>query len=264
MARNSKQVKRVLNCVPSRDTEKDWRFEQALDSEVLKASGPLPKRVDLREPWWDIGDQGSTGSCVGWATADGVLRWHLVKLERLARDERLSVRYLWMAAKESDEFCDRPTSFIEDEGTSLKSVLDIARKYGLVRESVVPFGKATLYTGDAKTFYALAATRRISAYFNLGGNLRQWRTWLAQNGPILTRLDVDATWDNATQVGGNLDQYQADTRRGGHAVAIVGYAQDRFIIRNSWGISWGEQGFGYASEAYAQSAFTEAYGVSVS
>ena len=55
----------------------------------------------------------------------------------------------------------------------------------------------------------------------------------------------------------------AKTRRGGHAVSIVGYTQDRFIVRNSWGTSWGDKGFGYASLAYAQDAFTEAYGISV-
>ena len=30
---------------------------------------------------------------------------------------------------------------------------------------------------------------------------------------------------------------------GGHAVAIVGYAEQGFIIQNSWGPSWGEGGF---------------------
>ncbi len=44
--------------------------------------------------------------------------------------------------------------------------------------------------------------------------------------------------------------------------ALVGYTPDRFIVRNSWGTSWGDQGFAYASVAYAQAAFTEAYGVS--
>lgn len=42
-------------------------------------------------------------------------------------------------------------------------------------------------------------------------------------------------------------------------VALVGYTSDRFIVRNSWG----DKGFGYASIAYAQAAFTEAYGVTV-
>ena len=55
-----------------------------------------------------------------------------------------------------------------------------------------------------------------------------------------------------------------DTKRGGHAVAIVGYTPDRFIVRNSWGTTqWGDKGFGYASFGYAQAAFTEAYGVTL-
>jgi C1A family cysteine protease len=75
---------------------------------------------------------------------------------------------------------------------------------------------------------------------------------------------VDRTWDEAKSNAGNLDVYQPETRRGGHAVALVGYTSDRFIVRNSWGTTgWGDQGFGYASSAYAQDAFTEAYGVSL-
>jgi C1A family cysteine protease len=35
-------------------------------------------------------------------------------------------------------------------------------------------------------------------------------------------------------------------------------------VRNSWGTpQWGDQGFGYASLAYAQNGFTGAYGVSL-
>ena len=46
-------------------------------------------------------------------------------------------------------------------------------------------------------------------------------------------------------------------------MALVGYDQNQFIVRNSWGTSWGNKGFAYASNAYAAAAFTEAYGVSV-
>ena len=255
--------KRILNCVPSQKTEDDWGFAQALQSETVAAPGPLPASVDLRALWWDIGDQMQTGSCVGWATADSLARWHLVKLARIAETDHLSVRYVWMAAKETDEFITRPTTFIEREGTSLKTALDVARKFGLVPESALPFGKAQLYTGDTKTFYALASQLRINAYFNLGTDQHAWRTWLAKEGPILTRLDVDETWDNATSTGGNLDVYKPLTTRGGHAVALAGYTADRFIVRNSWGTPWGDQGYGYASIGYAQDAFTEAYGITV-
>jgi len=255
---------RILNCLPSTKPEQDWEFSHAMNSGMLAAApGALPAAVDLREAWWVIGDQGATGSCVGWSTADAVVRWHLVKTGKLAQTDSLSVRYVWMAAKETDEFTTRPTSFIEDEGTSLKAALDVARKLGVVLEPVLPFGKAQLYQGDAKTFYALAAGLKIKAYFNLHTNLGNWRTWLATKGPILTRLGVDATWDNASNTAGKLDVYQPQTVRGGHAVALVGYMADRVIVRNSWGTQWGDGGFGYASFAYAQAAFTESYGISV-
>jgi C1A family cysteine protease len=109
------------------------------------------------------------------------------------------------------------------------------------------------------------ATRRIASYFNLQKNLANWRSWLATHGPILVGLNVDATWDNATATHGKLDTFQPKTVRGGHAVAAVGYTADhRFIIRNSWGKSWGDHGFAYASEAYINAAFfNESYGVTL-
>ena len=254
-------VKRILNCIPSRDTERDWRFEHA--AQVLAAPAALPAHKDLRESWWKIGNQGNTGACVGSATADSVLRWHFVKVNRLTKVQLLSPRFVWMAAKETDQFISQPTTFIELEGTSLKAALDIARKFGAVLDSVLPFQSGKLYGNEAQVFYAQAAQRKIVSYFNLGTNLANWRTWLATAGPILTRLGVDATWDNAGHTGGNLDVYEPNTVRGGHAVALVGYTKDRFIVRNSWGTTWGDGGFGYASVSYAQAAFTEAYGVSV-
>jgi hypothetical protein len=264
-----RRVKRILNCIPSRDTARDWRMGHAADAGVLPAPrAALPASKDLRETWWKVGDQGSTGSCVGWATADSALRWHFVKAGRLAKDLRISPRFVWMASKETDRFTTQPTTFIEAAGTSLKSALDVARKFGVVRESVLPFASAKLYGGQAPTFYALASQLKVNAYFNLSLNmwhdLEDWRRWIAMKGPILTRLDVDRSWDEAKATGGNLDVYRPETARGGHAVALVGYTPDRFIVRNSWGTtSWGDHGFGYASLAYAQDAFTEAYGVSL-
>ena len=256
-------AKRILNCNPSRDTQNDWTSATARGAGLLAAPA-IPASKDLRESWWMIGNQGATGSCVGWATADGMLRWHFVKAGRLAKTDPLSTRFIWMAAKETDQYVSIPTTFIESDGTSLKAALDIARKLGVVRDAVLPFKSGQLYQGEATTFYAIAAGLKIVSYFNLGRNLPDWRAWIANHGPILTRLDVDATWDNAKTTNGNMDVYQPNTIRGGHAVALVGYTPDRFIVRNSWGTTdWGDKGFGYASVSYAQAAFTEAYGVSV-
>ncbi len=264
-----KRVKRILNCEPSRETDRDWRYDHAEEAGLLAAApATIPSSKDLRTTWWKVGDQGSTGSCVGWATADSLLRWHFVKAGRIQRTDRLSVRFAWMAAKETDQFDSAPTTFIEIAGTSLKSALDVARKFGAVHETVLPFDSGKLYGGEEQSFYALASSLKINSYFNLtftpNRGPEEWRSWIATKGPILTRLNVDRTWQNAKETAGNLDAYKPATARGGHAVAIVGYTPDRFIVRNSWGTTqWGDKGFAYASLAYAQDAFTEAYGISV-
>jgi hypothetical protein len=265
----SRNVERILNCLPSLKRESDWPATSAYEAGLLAAAS-IPSSKDLRDAWWTIGDQGRTGSCVGWASADSVIRWHLAMAGRIPKDKELSPRYIWMAAKETDEFTSRPTSFIESDGTSLKAALDIARKYGVVLDSVLPFTGGNLYGGKVDVFYALASTLRISGYFSLrllpqvpmnkSAILRSWRTWLATGGPILTRLDVDSTWDNVGS-DGKLKTYNAGSARGGHAVALVGYDMNSFIVRNSWGTGWADKGYAYASNNYAFAAFTEAYGV---
>ena len=257
---------RICNLVPSKGTETDWKYEDAVASGALGAVAALPASVDLRQGWWDVGDQGQTGSCVGWASADGVVRYHMVNANKLPKPGKLSPRFVWMASKETDEFVLRPESFIEEAGTSLKAAMDVCRKYGTVKMSLLAFDINTLmYTGAENAFYAAAAQCRITSYFNLGKNLNQWKSWLATNGPILAGLSVDHTWDNATATHGNLDTFLPNTVRGGHAVTIVGFTgTGRFIIRNSWGNAWGDKGFGYASPAYITGGFfDEAYGVTV-
>lgn len=262
----------ILNCLPSPKLEKNWTLETAVAAGVAAAPSPrstaaaAAAAIDLREPWWTVGDQGATGSCVGWGTADAVLRWHFVKAGRLTRTERLSARYVWMASKETDPYTTRPTSFIESDGTWLTAALDVARKFGVVTDKVLPFklgGQSQMYGDNANTFYALAAQRRIASYFNLGRDLAKWRAWLQNNGPILTRLDVDPAFMDATTTKGKLDTYTPGAGLGGHCVALVGYINGRFIVRNSWGTGWGDKGFAYAADSYAQPAFTEAFGVTL-
>ncbi len=258
---------RICNVMPSVGTDTDWTFESALAASAIAApAAALPASVDLRANWWPVGDQGATGSCVGWASTDGVARYHFVKAGRLGKKEKLSPRFTWMGSKETDEFTNRPQTMIEEAGTSLKAAMDILRKYGAVPDALLPFKlNQLLYAGSEQTFYATAAQRRFASYFNLRKDFGKWRQWLATQGPLLVALSVDETWDNATNTHGKLDTFKANSVRGGHAVACVGYTADRrFILRNSWGSGWGDGGFAYASEAYISAGFfDESYGATI-
>ena len=257
---------RICNLVPSLNTANDWQFHHAVDAGVLTAGPALPASVDLRKPWWDVGDQKNTGSCVGWGSTDGVARYMFAMANRLPQTLHLSPRFTWMACKETDTTKARPETMIDAAGTSLKAAVDVLRTYGAVPDTLLPFIISTaMYTGDENAFFATAATRKIAAYFNLQRNLANWRAWIAQHGPIIVGLNVDHTWDNATATGGKIDNFQPNTVRGGHCVACVGYTADgRFIVRNSWNTTWGDHGFGYVSEAYINAGFyNESYGVTL-
>jgi C1A family cysteine protease len=233
---------------------------------VAAAPAALPSSVDLRAPWWDIGDQANTGSCVGWGSTDGVARYMFVKGNILPSQIKLSPRFTWMASKESDGTKKHPETMIESAGTMLKGAVDVLRNYGTVPDTELPFVINTeMYAGDENVFYATAAKYKIASYFNLQRNLQNWKNWLATRGPILVGLNVDHTWDNATATGGLLDTFLPNTVRGGHAVTLVGYRTDgRFIVRNSWGTAWGDKGFAYPSPAYINAAFfNESYGVTI-
>ncbi len=249
----------VLNCVPSINPEDDWTFEDAIDAGVVDLAPTIPLSTDHRKSWWKINNQGKTGACVGFATAYGVLRWHYVKANKIKKTDLPSARFIWMANKETDEITRYPTTFLETAGTQTKLALNVAQKYGCVLEGDLPM-KGNLSKMSRAAFYSKATKMRIASYHNLRRNLDEWRRWLAFQGPILTRLGVDNTWDRATSTGGHLDKYLPNTVRGGHAVCLVGYKSDYFIVRNSWGENWGDNGFAYASNEYTAVAFTEAYG----
>jgi C1A family cysteine protease len=270
MAKTRKAAKRgprlskfILNCVESKDTDDDWTFGDAVDATFLKINKKIPKQVDLRKPWWTIRDQGSTGACVGFATADGLLRWLYVKEQMMEEDELTSPRFIWMANKETDNLTSYPTSFLDSAGTSTKLALKVAKKYGCVLETMLPM-KGRLSTMHPHSFFSISSQYRITAYYNLlekeSDKINTLKRWIAGHGPVLTRLDIDPNFKFAHKTNGILQQYDAANTGGGHAICLVGYTEDHFIVRNSWGEKWGDNGFAYASYDYAKAAFTEAYG----
>ncbi len=246
----------ILNCIPSLNTENDWTIENAKAEGLLDEGKDLPASVDLREDWWEVKNQGETGACVGYSTAYGVLKWHYVKGGKIAESDLPSARFIWMANKETDEITSFPSTFLETQGTQVKLSLRIAKKYGCVLEEVLPMdGKLSMM--EWQDFYELAAKLKISSYHNLGRDLDDWKRWLAFKGPILARLDIDKSWDYATDSKGRLENYIKKNETGGHAV----YDRNYFTVMNSWGKEWGDSGYAYASYDYTKEAFTEAYGL---
>lgn len=258
-------TKRIFNCVESKEKHKDWRIAKAQKMGYLPKIIKLPEKVDLRKPWWNIGNQRSTGSCVGWAAGSSVLRYYFTKARKIKTNEKISVRFIWMAAKEMDRFTEYPTTFIDDAGTTIKTALIVAKKVGALKSNLFPF-RGKMVTIQETNFLKIASKLKVKAYFNLidrkQDKIKIFKTWLHYQGPILTCLLCDHSWFHVKK-NGKLEKYIKNKNHAGHAMSIVGYTPTHFIIRNSWGVGWGDKGFAYASYDYVRDAFKEAYGVVV-
>lgn len=259
---------RVLNAIPSQGKETDWKFEKAIEDGLITKD--YPESFDLREEdWWSVGDQGYTSSCIGWASTDGMLRWHLVKANKIDKNDKLSVRFIWMAAKETDNNVEYPETFIESSGTPMKPAMEVMRKFGCVHEKELEFNKGFASSDHTtESFFSLAAELKIKAYYCLQYDeifdLDRFKKWIFNVGPVLAMVDLDQNfWNPYTDKTALVNEYDKDNQKGGHAVVLVGYTKDHFIVRNSWGAEYGDNGYAYVSNAYMQAAFCEAYGITV-
>lgn len=266
MARRGPRLSRIVfNCIKSEDARRDWALGDAAGANFVDRETDPPENCDLREDWWTVSDQGNSGACVGFATADGVLRWLYVKRGMMDKRDKPSARFIWMANKETDDLTSHPTTFLDAAGTSTKLALKVARKYGCVPDHMLKM-QGKLSDMPPTAFFAVASQYRIDSFFNLYQGIaererpRELRNWISTNGPVLTRLEVDDGFFRYQPEDGVLQTYDNSVSHGGHAVCFVGYTPDHFIVRNSWGEKWGDKGFGYVSDEYVLGAFDEAYG----
>lgn len=255
---------RITNCKVSIVTSE----QLASVVHIVQDSGaPVPESLWKSDFTWPVGNQLDTGACVGWAVGDGLIRWYLVKKGKLTDAEPLSVRYFWMAAKELDEFGECPTTFLEQEGTSIWAALQIAQRFGALKEHLLP-NQGKLFGGSQLQFIMEADRLKVSMVRKLERDLDVWARWLAKHGPLAMRLNVDASFELASKTSATLDSYTSypDPWNRGHAALLVGYTssidgQPRFVVRNSWSEQWGDDGYAYLSRAYAEAAITEAWGI---
>lgn len=82
---------------------------------------------------------------------------------------------------------------------------------------------------------------------------------LANEILVLVALEMSSDWRNAP--GGVIPFPPKQPMIGSHSVDLVGYDDDRksFIFRNSWGVGWGDKGYGYLPYGYFDGHLQEAW-----
>jgi C1A family cysteine protease len=215
-----------------------------------------PASVDLRGNDAPIFNQGGLGSCVAQA-AVGIFEWleKHVDSTKYFVGSRLAV-YKW--ARDID-------GHSGDVGTSCRTGAKTMAQYGVPHESLWPYNEGQYDAEPSQNVRDDAAQYKANSYWSIstGGDaytsINDIKKALNTPLPVMFSFYVYSTYDDATNYGGHIGMPTGDPR-GGHSNVIVGYndatsnrdgSAGAFIVRNSWGTSWGASGYGYMPYNYA-------------
>ncbi|XP_065833126.1 cathepsin L-like isoform X3 [Oscarella lobularis] len=197
-----------------------------------KLSTDIPTSVDWREKnvVTPVKNQGSCGSCWAFSVTGNIEgQWaiHKGKLISLSEQELVD--------------CDKVDHGCEG-GLPWNAFKQIMALGGLETESDYPYKAADGMCHFEKSKVVV----NINGSLNISSDEDQMAAWLASNGPITIGINAAAMQHYH---GGIADPWTIFCRPSqiDHGVLIVGYGQDGskpfWIIKNSWGASWGEKGY---------------------
>jgi len=148
------------------------------------------------------------------------------------------------------------TNCKRDAGMSIYNALAILSAQGDCQEALMPYDDGDACTQPNDAALADALTRKISGYSVLWSEqktakLDTIRGYLAAGQPVIVAVPVyQSFYGNAAQtIGPHTD---GERYYGGHALLLVGYDADGFWALNSWGPSWGHDGFAYLSNEFVK------------
>ena len=147
-------------------------------------------------------------------------------------------------------------------GTWISTSMRVMKGWGILDESLWP------YDGDASHWPPAepegvdlqAKAHRILAY-QRASTVEECRILLASNKPVIVAFEIDNSWFKAPN--GFISKPDNQPIIGLHAVLLAGYddGAQHFIIRNSWGATWGDAGYGYLPYNYFPERFLEGWAV---
>ena len=188
--------------------------------------------------------QGEIGSCTANAMAGA---YEYLAKRKFGHADDVSRLFIYYNARELDGCTDK------DEGTYLRNCIKVLREYGACSEEIWSYDKRRLFEQPHEEAYAQAINFLIEDAQRINVDLYEMRHCLAEGYPFAFGLELFESFDKA-ETNGRVPMPNPDREesQGGHAMLCVGYSdQDRvFLVRNSWGSDWGDQGYCYIPYDY--------------
>lgn len=205
--------------VPSPQDLRDWKAESIYS--VLAID--IPEVYDLRPYLLPIRDQGSQGACSAFSAA---CIKEYQEYKNVSLDEYMSPQFIY-----------NNRSTYPSAGMYPRDTMQILQNLGCAREKVYQYGKIESKDKITEEVFNDAYNFRIQNYAQVS-TIEGLKIALIQNGPCYISVP-------GYDYGSRMWKPKADSQsiKFYHAMVVVGFNKEGFIIRNSWSESFGEKGY---------------------
>ena len=206
----------------------------------------LPRVMDLRTYCSAVENQGNLGSCTANALV-GNLEFLDNRIDSVYKDvSRLFIYY-------NERLLEGTVDY--DSGASLRDGIKTLVKTGCCWEKTWPYLVKFFTKKPSSRCYQEARSHCIKSYHRIS-TLLEMLTCLTEGYPFVFGFSVYESFESRRVAQTGIVQMPKKDERmlGGHAVMVVGFDQrkKRFLIRNSWGDNWGQNGYFTMPYAYLE------------
>jgi hypothetical protein len=244
------------------------QFEKANIYESLSddsTKNPLPEAANLQKFAPTVGDQGHQGSCVAWSSA-----YAARTIEEAARSgaDPNSLRF-------SPSFLYNQIGLENCDGSYIERAMEFMTKSGSIPYDQFPYSDQDCskqpdqqQLEQARQYKMRGFNRLTPGDRNNVIDLHAIKENIAQGAPVVIGMQVGGTYMQP-MLGKDLwtptDEDRSLLGFGGHAQCVVGYDDRKyggaFLLMNSWGPQWGNNGFAWVRYPDFKFFVREAYGI---
>jgi len=141
-----------------------------------------------------------------------------------------------------------------DNGAYLSDGIISLQKHGICQELDWPYIIEKFDDKPNDDCYKYASKHTVTQVENINNDIFQMKNNLANGNPFVVGIAVYSSFESVKVAKTGMVPMPTvkDTLLGGHAIVCVGYDDSKqvWIMRNSWGTSWGDKGYFYLPYLY--------------